>query len=247
MRKLLMSCATAGSLLLGAAGVAASQGVAEATTTEQMACASAYTFANGMRNMGQAQAGQPYEGYLDQSPSVGGAFSVVSGTVPPGTMVAPSGEAGTILGGTPTTAGTYTFTVSGTDHNGIPIAPMTYQVTIVRNYQPPPVTIDNSSVLPSGTFETFYVNVFHVSRGSIPYTWSVVSGQLPPGLYLASDITMSQTGDDLTGTPRTTGTFTFTMQVTDGAGNKASKQFSLTILPTPPPPPPPPGHHHGQQ
>jgi len=40
---------------------------------------------------------------------------------------------------------------------------------------------------------------------------------------------------------------TFTMQVTDGAGNKASKQFNVTILPTWPPPPPPPGHHHGQQ
>jgi large repetitive protein len=89
--------------------------------------------------------------------------------------------------------------------------------------------------------------VLSVSGGSIPYTWSVVSGQLPPGLILLSDITLSQTGDDLTGTPRTTGTFTFTMQVTDGAGNKASKQFSLTILATPPPPPPPPGHHHGQQ
>jgi hypothetical protein len=109
------------------------------------------------------------------------------------------------------------------------------------------VTINGSSVLPSGTFETYYTNVFSVSGGSIPYTWSVVSGQLPPGLYLAPDIAMSQTGEDLTGTPTTTGTFTFTMQVADGAGNKASKQFSLTILPTPPPPPPPPGHHHGQQ
>jgi hypothetical protein len=245
MRKLLVSCAAAGSLLLGGAGVAASQGAAEAATTEQMACD--YTFANGICNMGQAQAGQQYEGFLDVSPLDSGMFSVVSGTVPPGTMVAPSGEAGTILGGTPTTAGTYTFTVSGTDYNGIPIAPMTYQITIVGNYQPPPVTINGSSVLPSGTFETYYTNVFSVSGGSIPYTWSVLSGQLPPGLYLASDITMSQTGDDLTGTPRTTGTFTFTMQVTDGAGNKASKQFSLTILPTPPPPPPPPGHHHGQQ
>ncbi|HYB46071.1 MAG TPA: Ig domain-containing protein [Streptosporangiaceae bacterium] len=70
------------------------------------------------------------------------------------------------------------------------------------------------------------MNVFTNSGGSLPYTWSVISGQLPPGMYLASDISFSQTGDDITGTPRTTGTYTFTMQVTDGAGNKASKRFA---------------------
>ena len=120
---------------------------------------------------------------------------------------------------------------------------MTYQITIVGNVQPTPVTITNSSVLPSGTVETYYANVFSVSGGSIPYTWSVLSGQLPPGLTLNSDITLSQTGDDLSGTPTTAGTFTFTMQVTDGQGHHASQQFSLTIQPAPTPP----RHHHGQQ
>jgi large repetitive protein len=210
----------------------ASQGVAEAATTDQMVCD--YTFASGICDMGQAQAGQPYEGFLDTSAHDGGEFSV-SGTVPPGTLVRPDGLAGngTILGGTPTTAGTYTFTVSGTDDNGISIAPMTYQLTIVGNVQPPPVTINGSSVLPSGTVGMEYANVFSVSGGSIPYTWKVRSGQLPPGLALSSDITLSQAGDDLSGTPATAGIFTFTMQVTDGQGNQASRQFSLTIQPRP--------------
>lgn len=97
MRKLLIACAATGSLPLGTAGVAAGQGVAEAATTEQMVCGC--TFANGICNMGQAPAGQQYEGFLDVSPLDSGTFSVISGTVPPGTMVAPSGEAGTILGG----------------------------------------------------------------------------------------------------------------------------------------------------
>jgi large repetitive protein len=232
MRKLLVSCAAAGSLLVGAGGVAASQGVAEAATTDQMVCD--YTFVNGICDMGQVPAGQPYEGFLDTSAHDGGEFSV-SGTVPPGTLVRPDGLAGsgTILGGTPTTAGTYTFTVSGTDNSGISIAPMTYRITVVGNVQPPPLTINGSSVLPSGTVGTSYVNVFSVSGGSIPYTWSVRSGQLPPGLALNSDITLSQTGDDLSGTPATAGTFTFTMQVTDGQGSQASRQFSLTVQPRP--------------
>lgn len=230
MRKLIVACAAAGSLLVGAGGVAASQGVAEAATTDQMVCASGYTFVNGICNMGQVQAGQPYEGFLDTSAHDGGYFSV-SGTVPPGTLVRSDGlgGSGTILAGTPTTAGTYTFTVSGTDFSGISIAPMTYQLTVVGNFQPPPLKINGSSVLPSGTVGTEYANVFSVSGGSIPYTWSVVSGQLPPGLTLLSDITLSQTGDDLSGTPTTAGTYTFTMQVTDGQGNKASQRFSLTI------------------
>jgi hypothetical protein len=242
MRNLLVACAAAGSLLLGAGGVAAGQGLAEAATTDQMICD--YTFVNGVCDMGQAQAGQPYEGFLDTSAHDSGEFSV-SGTVPPGTLVRSQGLAGsgTILGGTPTTAGTYTFTVSGTDNNGISIAPMTYQITIVGNFQPPPMTINGSSVLPSGTVGTYYASVFSVSGGSIPYTWSVLSGQLPPGLSLQSDITLSQTGDDLSGTPTMAGTFTFTMQVTDGQGHHASRQFSLTIQPVSAP-----GHHHqGQQ
>jgi hypothetical protein len=238
MRGVLVSCAAAGSLLLGAAGVAASQGVAEAATADQMVCD--YAFVNGICDMGQAQAGQPYEGFLDTSAHDSGEFFVASGTVPPGTLVRSQGLAGsgTILGGTPTTAGTYTFTVSGTDNNGISITPMTYQITIVGNFQPPPVTINGPSVLPSGTVGTQYANVFSVSGGSIPYTWSVQSGQLPPGLALTSDITLSQTGDHLSGTPTTAGTFTFTMQVTDGQGNHASQQFSLTIQPA---------HHKGGQ
>jgi hypothetical protein len=241
MRKLLVSCAAAGSLLLGAAGGVASQGVAEAATTESMYCD--YTFANGICNLGQYQAGQQMEAFLDVVPADSGDFSVISGKVPLGTMVIPSGEDGTTIGGTPTTAGTYTFTVAGTDFNEVPIAPMTYQLTIVGNFQPPPLTIDNSSPLPSATFGTYYTNVFNDSGGTLPYTWSVISGQLPPGLILESLDSFAQTGDDLDGSPQTTGTYTFTMQVKDAAGNTATKQFTLTVNPLPPPPPPP--HHKG--
>jgi hypothetical protein len=245
MRKLLVACAAAGSLLVGTGAAAASPALAQ-PTSDSMTCLG-YTFANGVCNMGQAQAGQAFAGPLETSASDGTDVSV-SGTVPPGMQVPYEYNApGTILWGTPTTAGTYTFTVSGTDYSGVPIAPMTYQITIVGNFTPPPVTITDSPVLPAGTVNTNYDYVFNVSGGSIPYTWTVLSGQLPFGLYLQSGVELTQTGDELAGTPDVTGTYTFTMQVTDGAGNTASKQFTLTIGSTPPPPPPPPGHHHGQQ
>jgi hypothetical protein len=56
-----------------------------------------------------------------------------------------------------------------------------------------------------------------------PFTWTVSAGQLPPGVVL--------TTGHLGGTPTTAGTFTFTITVTDSAGNHASEPGSITISP----------------
>jgi hypothetical protein len=74
-----------------------------------------------------------------------------------------------------------------------------------------------------GTLGVAYrVNMF-ASGGVQPYSWSVASGKVPPGLMLASSGVLS-------GTPTRTGTFTFTPRVTDSLGTQATgRQVSIQV------------------
>ena len=87
-------------------------------------------------------------------------------------------------------------------------------------------------------------NVFEqlasVKDGTSPYTWSVVSGNLPDGISIfCSDTlntselnqTTSNKGQNLTlrGIPVRAGTYSFTLKVTDKNGNTATKGFSVAV------------------
>jgi hypothetical protein len=76
--------------------------------------------------------------------------------------------------------------------------------------------------LPSGQMGNYYSFQFQASTCSGNSTWSQVSGSLPSGLTLYS-------GGALNGTPGASGTFDFTVQVSDGSGNSTNVSFSLTI------------------
>jgi hypothetical protein len=155
----------------------------------------------------------------------GGSFSV-TGTLPPGLSTS-----GTVVAGSPTQQGTFTFTVTESAQAGPPLQEA-YSITV----GPPLLLTDTTAELPpgAGTVGTAYTEGFTLSGGEGPYTWSQVSGQLPPGLALASSGAPGQTGNELTGTPTTAGTYVFTMQVTDTLGDTASGQVSITINPRPP-------------
>src|SRR5689334_13598822 len=66
----------------------------------------------------------------------------------------------------------------------------------------------SGGTLPQGDAQTPYSQPSLVSSGAPPYTWTVESGSVPPGLNLNTDGSIS-------GTPSTAGLFSFTAHVTD--------------------------------
>jgi hypothetical protein len=219
---------TAGLTLLGIA--MASPALASTDTLVCSPSTNGGTLVNGVCVLPSGNVGQPYEAFILTSNNSGGTFSIISGSLPPGlSMPASYGASGTIVAGTPTQQGTFPFTVAGVDNAGQPLQ-QAYSITI---NQPLPLTIvlpASGSTLPDGTVGTPYAQNFFLSGGVAPYTWSVASGQLPPGLGLVSTDAPTDNNNQLAGTPTTAGKFKFTMKVTDSSGQSATQQFRLTIL-----------------
>jgi hypothetical protein len=149
-------------------------------------------------------------------------WSVVAGSLPAGLSLTPSyGVYSAYAYGTPTTAQTSTFTLQVRDGQG-DTARQAFTLTIDKTA--PLVITFPSSCCPAGTIGTSYLQNFFLSGGVAPYTWSIASGQLPPGLSLAPSPPAS-----ISGTLTTAGTFTFTVRVTDSTGAQATEQGSITV------------------
>jgi hypothetical protein len=84
-----------------------------------------------------------------------------------------------------------------------------------------PVQITTSS-LPSAQVAVLYSTALAAIDGLAPYKWSITSGALPAGLTLAS-------GGTVSGTPTTSGTFSFTAHVADSASSPTSASANLSI------------------
>ena len=148
-------------------------------------------------------------------------FKVVDGRIPPGTTLFTQGVSSGGITGRPTTEGVFAFTIQVRDETG---TKDTESFSITINPPRPLVITNQSDELSPGTVGEFYCcgNLF--ADGGVPdYTWSLVSGELPPGLEL------SDSPGRITGTPTTAGTFTFTVQVTDSRDATAQRTFTITI------------------
>lgn len=163
--------------------------------------------------------GTPGSSYNQQLVLTGGtapySWGISSGTLPPGLTL--DTVVGTIKG-TPTTAGTYNFTVKVTDGPGaVANANLTIQVS-------PVLSITTTSLPDTFINNNSYSQTLLASGGRAPYSWSITSGVLPTGLQL--DVNTGIISE----TPTTLGTFTFVAQVTDADQRTATGTFSIRIF-----------------
>ncbi|MCW4115491.1 putative Ig domain-containing protein [Aurantimonas sp. MSK8Z-1] len=121
---------------------------------------------------------------------------------------------GGALSGTPTTAGSFTATVTATDANGA-TGVSSYSLTIAA-----PVTLAPAT-LPGGMIGQAYSATISASGGTAPYRFSATG--VPTGLTLS-------TGGALSGTPTTAGGFTVAVTATDANGATGTHSYSLTIM-----------------
>lgn len=152
----------------------------------------------------------PYSVTLAASGGTGAlTWSLQSGTLPAGLALSAAG----VLSGTPTAGANANLTLKVTDSTG---ATATRSLTLAIST----FGITTTS-LPAGKVGVEYAATIAATGGTGTLSWDVIAGSLPPGL--------SFWDGDITGVPSKGGTFSFTVEVTDGGGATRSRAFTITV------------------
>jgi hypothetical protein len=189
-----------------------------ATGTFTLAVASSFAITTASP-LTPGTAGVAYSAQINVTPTTGPyTFTVAAGNaLPAGLSLNPTSTTpASILSGTPTAAGSFTFTVIAAD-SANHTASQSYTLVIAL----PPITI-TPTTLPNGTLGTVYSQQLTATGGAGGYVFSVGSGALPGGLTLSS-------AGLLSGTPTAAGAFSFTVSVTDSKQTTVSQTYQLTI------------------
>jgi uncharacterized protein (TIGR03437 family) len=157
-----------------------------------------------------ATAGVLYRQTLNISGGRGPYAARILGALPPGLSLIAADR----IEGTPTTAGSYTFSIQVTDiTNTTAIKTFTLIVTNLRYSGPAPIQLHADE--PARFALT-------AEGGTAPYRWSFVSGALPPGIALTPQ-------GVLEGTPTAEGAFNSTVRLTDNASRAADQQITIRV------------------
>lgn len=151
-----------------------------------------------------------------------GPASFAASGLPAGLVMAGGGA----ISGTPTTAGSYSITVTATDTAGA-VATAVYELTVhagTGDFGFSPA----GGALPQAMVGEAYFQDISASGGTAPLIYSVASGNLPAGLVL------NISNGDLNGplaADAPPGTYNFTIGVRDAAGATGSVSFALQVVP----------------
>ena len=153
-------------------------------------------------------------------------WSLVSGAIPPGLQLQPfPGNTYQLnFRGTPTTAGSYNFTVQAIDASGRQ-GQQAGTITVL-----PPALVLTDTVMQTGAVNQPFDHSPTTTGGTPPYQFSVSSGSLPPGL------TLNAATADISGKPTTAAFYQFNLHVTDSTTPAAftfDKPYTLLVTPAP--------------
>lgn len=144
-------------------------------------------------------------------------YTLSAGSLPAGLTLASNGA----LSGTATAEGSFTVTVRATDAGNF-TGDQAYSLTVAA----PNLALPSSN-LPAGTAgQAYTAAISPATGGTAPYSYALTAGALPSGVVLDA-----ATGA-LSGTPTVSGTFNFTLTVTDSKPSpaaQASQSYTLSI------------------
>jgi Tol biopolymer transport system component len=162
---------------------------------------------------------QPYSLQLEAAGGTNGnySWSISAGALPNGLAIDPTGTPSTNITGSPTQAGTFTFTVQVEDFFG-QTATQDFSLFVAA-----PLLEITTFVVPRVDTAVAYNFQLQTVGGQGPFTWSVLSGALPAGVSLSA-------GGLITGTPTSPVGSTVIVQVGDSLGGtqRARLKFNNT-------------------
>ncbi len=164
-------------------------------------------------NLPTATVGVSYSVTLQSTGGTGAETWSYSGSLPPGLSVSAAGQ----LSGTPTTTGSYTFSLVAADSAG-DTASQAVTLTVVSGGGGIVVT---TTSLPQASINQAFSTNLSATGGTGNYSWTY-TGSLPAGVSLTLN-------GQISGTPTVAGEFTFTVTVTDTNGNHANAQLTLSV------------------